>query len=238
MLMQGPAHVPAVGVPTSMGTFLSTPARQLLTAARQGDHQQVDTLLQQDPALIHACTLFRQSTVLHLAASNNLPELITTSLAPYIAAAQREVQANCHCGPALQQLRRLVDVRDSLYCTPLLSAVKKGSLACARVLAERAANLLSEDRDGNSALHLASFHGHTAAVEYLLEKTRARGILHRWVFLVPLVWGHILLATRQYILLPLHQYPLRYGEGCAAPSAALQLHTCCCLVAAVCTTSA
>lgn len=178
---RGLVHVPALLVPTSMGMSLSTPARQLLTAARQGDHQQVDTLLQQDPGLIHACTLFRQSTVLHLAASNNLPELITTSLSPYVAAAQREVQANCACGPALQQLRRLVDARDAFYCTPFLTAVKKGSVPCARVLAERAANLLSEDRDGNSALHLAAFHGQTAAVEFLVDKTRDRGILHRWV---------------------------------------------------------
>jgi ankyrin repeat protein len=52
-----------------------------------------------------------------------------------------------------------------------------------RQLAEYAANLFAIDRDANTALHLAALHERQEVVEYLLAKTRARGILDRWVWL-------------------------------------------------------
>lgn len=157
-----------------MGHSLSKESQVVLKAASKGDADLLDHYLSTHPALIKSVTLLKRSSILHLAAREGYPDIITACLQPYITAVRSEISTDAYPGPACQKLRKVINSRDVYYRTPLIVAAKKGQLDCVRVVVERAANLFAIDRDANTCLHYAALYGHTQVVEYLIHKTRSR----------------------------------------------------------------
>ena len=59
--------------------------------------------------------------------------------------------------------------------TPLMQAAAKGDAGAARLLLDAGAGVDHRDGEGATALTLAAFQGHTAAVQLLVERWRRIG---------------------------------------------------------------
>ena len=62
-----------------------------------------------------------------------------------------------------------IDSVDIDQWSPLLWAAKSGSVETVELLLEKGASPNTCDIQGNTALHVASFHGHVAIISFLLE---------------------------------------------------------------------
>eukprot|EP00117_Sycon_ciliatum_P040495 scpid32522/ scgid29750/ Usher syndrome type-1G protein; Scaffold protein containing ankyrin repeats and SAM domain len=63
--------------------------------------------------------------------------------------------------------------QDQLGMTPLHCAAKAGSLEAARMLITRGADANALDNEGQTCVHVAARHGHTALVRHLIEAAQA-----------------------------------------------------------------
>jgi hypothetical protein len=107
-----------------MGNSLAKDAQLVLRAAQEGDTQLVRNILEKDPSRINSVTAIKRSSILHVAAKHDLPDLILICLDPYVEAVRDEIRTDTYPGPACQKLRRIVNARDVFYRTPLLVAAK------------------------------------------------------------------------------------------------------------------
>ena len=63
-----------------------------------------------------------------------------------------------------------VDSRDNNHRTPLMWAARRNQLKCAEILFDFKASPDQQDIDGDTALHAACAHGHTAFVTLLFDR--------------------------------------------------------------------
>jgi ankyrin repeat protein len=77
---------------------------------------------------------------------------------------------HCEMLIAADDKKFLINAVDHLVRTPLLYAAETNSLGAAKVLVEHGANMYHVDKDGATALHIASDYGGRAVIAYLLSK--------------------------------------------------------------------
>ncbi|CAA2987760.1 putative E3 ubiquitin-protein ligase XBAT31 isoform X2 [Olea europaea var. sylvestris] len=131
----------------------------LFSAVQLGDFENVETVLERDPTLIHHFTVYDRHSALHIAAANGQTEILSMLL-------DRSVNP---------------DLLNRHKQTPLMLAAMHGKISCVKKLIEAGANILIFDSlNGRTCLHYAAYYGHSDCLKAILSTARTSQVAVSW----------------------------------------------------------
>lgn len=145
-----------------MGQGLSCGVRDeqgLFRAVQFGELEEVESVLEKDPSLIHQTTVYDRHSVLHIAAANGQIEIVSMLM-------DRSVNP---------------DLLNRHKQTPLMLAAMHGKISCVERLIEAGANILMFDSlNGRTCLHYAAYYGHSECLQTILSAARTSHVSLSW----------------------------------------------------------
>ncbi|KAI4368832.1 hypothetical protein MLD38_017344 [Melastoma candidum] len=131
----------------------------LFPAVQFGELEIVESMLRDDPSLIHDTTPYDRQSLLHLAAAAGQIEIVSMLL-------DRNLSAD-----SLNRHKQ----------TPLMLAAMHGRMSCVQKLLEAGANALVFDSlNGRTCLHYAAYYGHSNCLMAILSAAQSSPVAASW----------------------------------------------------------
>ncbi|KAI4373472.1 hypothetical protein MLD38_011594 [Melastoma candidum] len=131
----------------------------LFPAVQFGEMEIVESMLRDDPSLIHYTTPYDRQSLLHLAAASGQIKVVSMLL-------DRNLSAD-----SLNRYKQ----------TPLMLAAMHGRMSCVQKLLEAGANALVFDSlNGRTCLHYAAYYGHSNCLKAILLAAQSSPVAASW----------------------------------------------------------